>query len=87
MALNFPNPSRTYNPGKQSVNFWGYDSALEIIIEVREEALYALCPTAQAGKECMLKAFDDNRLKIEQVAGKLYKQRRQSYFRLAAKDF
>jgi hypothetical protein len=87
MTLNFLNPSRSYDPGKQSVRFWGHDSALEIVIEVRDEALQLLCPSALGSGERMLKAFDDNRSKIEQVAAKLYGRRRQSFFRLAAKDF
>jgi len=30
MALNFPNPSRSYDASRHCVCFWGYDNAREI---------------------------------------------------------
>jgi len=31
MALSFPNPSRSYDPIRGGVRFWGHDSAMEVI--------------------------------------------------------
>ena len=30
MALNFPNPSRSYDASRHCVCFWGYDGAREV---------------------------------------------------------
>ena len=87
MSLNFPNASRTYEPRKQCVSFWGYDSTAEISFEVEDEALHVLCPTAERNEDSLLGAFDDNRARIEQAAIKTYGRRRQSYIRLSSKDF
>ena len=30
MSLNFPNPSRSYEPDHARVRFWGHDDAMEV---------------------------------------------------------
>ncbi|MEJ2396510.1 MAG: DUF1488 family protein [Candidatus Thiodiazotropha sp.] len=39
MALNFPNPSRSFDASKNRVTFWGYDSVIEISFSVEGDAL------------------------------------------------
>lgn len=87
MPLNFPNASRSYEPRKQCVSFWGYDSTMEIAFEVDDEALHALCPTAERNESSLLGAFDVNRDRIEKAAIKAYGKGGQFYIRLSSKDF
>jgi hypothetical protein len=42
MDLHFPNPSRSYDPTRQAVQFWGYDHSMEVSFLVAEEALRPL---------------------------------------------
>jgi hypothetical protein len=39
MDLHFPNPSRSYDPTRRAVQFWGYDHSMEVSFFVAEEAL------------------------------------------------
>ena len=87
MALNFPNVSRSYDQARQSVRFWGYDSAFEISFYVAEDALRLISPEAYEGEAAMLQAFDANLPRIQQVAAKAYSRKRQSYYQLSAPDF
>ncbi len=87
MGLHFPNASRAYDEKRHSVSFWGYDSAFEIAFHVEEGALQRMNPETQSDEASMLRAFDLNRVQIEQVAGQAYLQRRSNYHRLLASDF
>jgi hypothetical protein len=42
MDLHFPNPSRSYDPTRQAVQFSGYDHSMEVSFLVAEEALRPL---------------------------------------------
>jgi hypothetical protein len=42
MDLHFPNPSRSYDPTRRAVQFWGYDHSMEVSFFVAEEALRRL---------------------------------------------
>ena len=44
MALNFPNPSRSYDATRRAVWFWGHDSAMEASFFVNEDALKRIQP-------------------------------------------
>jgi hypothetical protein len=87
MTLNFPNPSRSYDPIKRCVSFWGHESTFEIVFHVDEDALKIMSPQAQCDEASLLHVFDVNRVQIESVADNAYSLRRQSYHRLTACDF
>lgn len=87
MSLNFPNASRSYDAARQSVCFWGYDSAFEISFYVGEDALRRISPQSHPDEAALLQAFDANRPRIEKVAAQAYARRRQSFYHLSAPDF
>ena len=87
MTLNFLNPSRTYDPIRRSVGFWGHEATFEIVFHVEEDALKMMSPHVDDDEASLLHAFDANRVHIERVADNAYSRRRQSYHRLAASDF
>jgi hypothetical protein len=87
MSLTFPNTSRSYDSARQSICFWGYDSAFEISFCVAEDALRLISPQSHAGEAALLQAFDANRQRIEKVASKAYARKRQSFYHLSAPDF
>ena len=89
MSLNLPNPSRSYDAAKKRVSFWGYDSVMEISFFVEADALKKLCPEMVGTEEGSLKAFDEARKRIYEVADKVYGSARKGAhtFILAAKDF
>jgi hypothetical protein len=37
--LHFANPSRSYDPTRRAVRFWGYHRSMEVSFFVAEEAL------------------------------------------------
>ncbi len=87
MALSFPNSSRSYDPSRRSVSFWGHDAWTEITFDVGEDALKHIDPHPHPDETTSLHAFDANRPQIEHAAGNAYAKRRQTYFRLQASDF
>ena len=87
MAINFPNPSRSYDARRHRVCFWGYDEVLEIPFYVEEGALSRIHPQARRDEAGFLNAFDVNRDAIIKVAGKLYSRRRTGPYNLVFSDF
>ena len=89
MRLNFPNPSRSFDPSKNAVTFWGYDSAIEVVFIVDVSALRKLVPEVGDVEAGILKAFDDETTRIHEAAEKAYKNSSgKSYAcRLTIKDF
>lgn len=89
MTISFPNPSRHFDESKETVQFWGYDSALEISFSVDSSALKKLSPKMDDLEAGFLKAFDDSLAKIHKAANKVYKRGRKSQgaYALAAEDF
>ena len=89
MTLNFPNESRSFDAAKNRVRFWGYDSAIEIAFFMEAEALHKFCPEMSDAEAGILKAFDDARVRIHEVADRVYVHgRKNSYaYTLAAEDF
>jgi Protein of unknown function (DUF1488) len=61
MALSFPNMSRRYDAARQSVCFWGYDSAFEISFYIGVDALRSISSQSNRGETAFLEAFDANR--------------------------
>ena len=88
-VLKFPNPSRSFDPSKNRVRFWGYDSAIEVSFFVEESALKLLRPKMGNVEAEFLSTFDAARLRIHKVAEKVYVRsgRGATAYGLAAKDF
>lgn len=89
MTLSFPNPSRSFDATKNRVQFWGYDSAIEVSFFVGADALKKLCPEMRDAEAGFLNAFDAALQRIHRVASRVYTRgAKGSYaFILAAADF
>lgn len=89
MSLNFPNPSRSYDETKNRVNFWGYDSVMEVTFYVEADALQKLYPQMSKAEAGFLQAFDAVRKRIYEVAAKVYARgtKGSRAFILTARDF
>ena len=87
--LSFLNPSRSFDASKSRVQFWGYDSAFEIIFFVESDALKQLCPDISNNETEFLHAFDTARSRIIEVAEQVYSSGKKRKFTLIlqAKDF
>lgn len=86
MALDFLNPSRSYDAVKRRVRFSGHDGMVEVPFTVDVDAL----PTVQAGaggEDQYLAAFDATREAVRTVARKAYSRGRKTTYALTAADF
>jgi hypothetical protein len=72
MQLNFPNPSRSYDPARHCVCFWGYDNAREIAFTVNDTVISNLSPGTGSDEPAVLAAFDQHREQILVLARGLY---------------
>jgi hypothetical protein len=73
MALNFPNPSRTYEPAERRIRFWGYDNSREVVFLIDDAVTLRLSRSAGSDESSVLEAFDDHRSEILTLAQKMYK--------------
>lgn len=80
MALNFSNPSRSYDENHHRVRFWGYDSAMEVDFFVVVDALKKLCPKLDETEDGYLQAFDNSIKKIHSAAENIHKQNNKGSF-------
>lgn len=87
MDLNFTNPSRSYDPTRRAVRFWGYDRSMEVSFFVVEDALRRLQPSAAAQDKSMLDAFDAHLSRIHEVAATVYARGTKGSYELQADDF
>jgi hypothetical protein len=89
MSLHFPNPSRIFDASKNRVQFWGYDSTMEVSFFVETDALKQLSPDMSKTETEFLQAFDAARDRIYEVADKVYvRGGKGTYaYNLAAEDF
>ena len=85
--LSFPNASRSFDPTRRAVRFWGYDSAMEWSFFVTEEALTRLQPKALRDEASLLLAFDANLTAIYAAAMRAYKQGRKGSYELGVANF
>jgi hypothetical protein len=85
--LNFPNPSRIFDPTRRAVRFWGHDRAMEWSFFVTESALKRLQPNVERSEASLLLAFDTHRAAIHSVAITKYKRERKGSYELVAADF
>ena len=90
MTLAFPNPSRSFDPGRNGVYFIGHDGMFQIRFFIEAEAL-AKDGIVLGGKASVetayLSAFDGLRTSIQQVASKVYARNRRDSYTLTAADF
>ena len=87
MSLNFPNPSRSYEPDHARVRFWGHDASMEVSFFLEEDVLFRLSPGTAGDEKAILKAFDANRPRIMEAARKAYTGRQAHSFILGAANF
>lgn len=87
MALNFPNPSRSYDHRRRSIRFWGHDGALEICFTIEQAAFARMDPSVTPDEFGSLKAFDLFRDRILKVATKAYSRGHRPSYALVASDF
>ena len=72
VALEFPNPSRSYDAARHCVCFWGYDNSREITFQVDDAIIRNLRPGAGADERSLLGAFDECRERLLEIARKQY---------------
>ncbi|GHD42456.1 hypothetical protein GCM10017083_07510 [Thalassobaculum fulvum] len=93
IPLSFPNGSRSYDPTRRRVRFWGYDSALEITFFVEVDALMPVDPQSEADPESAhaeaiaLQAFDEGVARIREVAAAVHARRPAYSHHLTLSDF
>jgi hypothetical protein len=87
MALNFPNPVRSFDAGRSCVSFWGSDASLEITFQIEMDALRKLGSGIDDNQAQVLDVFDRNRDTILKAAANAYARNRASYHRLTPADF
>ena len=87
MALNFPNPNRSYDATHHCVRFWGHDGTFEISFVVEQHVFSKINPGAIEDESGILKIFDRYRDKILSVARRVYRGRHPGAYTLVAGDF
>jgi hypothetical protein len=87
MALNFPNPARTYDTAHRCVRFWGYDGAFEVSFIVEQRAFDRISSSATGDESGTLRIFDKYRDKILGAARRVYRGRQPGAYTLVAADF
>ena len=89
MALSFSNPSRSFDPIRGRVCFWGYDRAMEIAFFAEADIFKKFGIDLDGTETGFLNAFDATRERIHKIANKVYvRDRSGSYsFSLDAEDF
>ena len=85
--LSFPNQSRSFDPTRRAVRFWGHVSSMEWSFFVTEDALKRLQPKMARDEASLLLAFDTNRAAIYAAATKAFKRERKGSYELIAADF
>ena len=88
MSLGFPNPSRSYDPNRRRIRFWGHDSAMEVSFFLDEGAIFILYPKTRNTEAAILEAFDAARERIFAVAAKVYApSQHRSFYNLTGDQF
>lgn len=90
MALNFPNPSRSFDESRKGVRFVGHDGVFEVPFFIEADALVKASKAARpldASQDDCLSAFDRLRPAIHDVAREIHGNRRRSSYTLNASDF
>ncbi|MEY3082034.1 MAG: hypothetical protein RJA94_2019 [Pseudomonadota bacterium] len=87
MTLQFPNVSRSFDAARDCVRFSGYDHTREVAFFIAGDAIRGFEGGLLPDAESLLSAFDRNRDRICQAAGKAYGRRDQGAYTLTASDF
>jgi hypothetical protein len=85
--IDFPNHSRSYDPTRRAVRFWGHDSAIEASFFINEDALTRIQPDTRPDESGFLNAFDSNRDLICAAAAKAYVRGSRGSYDLDAANF
>ena len=85
--IDFPNHSRSYDPTRRAVRFWGHDSAIEASFFIEEDALARIQPDVPFDETGFLNAFDSNRDLICAAAAKIYVRGTRGSYDLVAANF
>lgn len=85
-TLNFPNASRSFDPTRDRVRFWGYDRSLEIAFFVEGAALRSSLPGTESQEADLLRAFDRMVDRIYEAARAAYARDYRSAYVLTAED-
>jgi hypothetical protein len=86
-VIDFPNHSRSYDPTRRAVRFWGHDSAIEASFFITEDALRRIQPDAHLDASGFLNVFDSNRDLICAAAAKMYVRGSRGSYDLVAANF
>jgi hypothetical protein len=86
-SMTFPNQSRSYDPTRRAVRFWGYDRSMESSFFVACDALRHMQPDLQPDEAGYLQAFDRNRKFIHEIAARTYSRGRKNIYDLVVADF
>lgn len=79
MSLDFPNPSRSFDPTVNCVRFTGYDTAIEVSFFIEVDALLKLDPQMGQAEADILHAFDTHLDEIHKAAASLYGKTQRTY--------
>src|SRR5580704_665035 len=83
MALDFPNPSRSYDATLRAVRFWGHDGAMEASFFVNRDVLQRIQPGIRLDEGGLLRAFDCHRDLIHATAAKVHRRGRKALYAAA----
>lgn len=86
MTLEFPNPSRSFDEGRNAVLFIGHDGMFEVPFFIEADALASVSGKGCGAEAAYLSAFDTARRSIYDVARKLYSRGRQTSYTIRAAD-
>jgi hypothetical protein len=87
MALNFSNPSRSFDTSRNAVRFWGHDASLEVSFFVTHDALRKLAAERALSESASFQIFDAHRAEIYAAAGEVYGRGRKGSYELVRGDF
>lgn len=87
MTIAFPNDSRSYDPVRKIILFWGYDGVIEKVFSIPVEALLKIKNLLHHDEASLLDIFDANRKLIYAIAAKVYSRRNSGPYYLAATNF
>jgi hypothetical protein len=89
VALSFPNRSRSYDPDRRRIRFWGHDLSNEVPFFLDEAAVFRLLPRTVNDEAGILAGFDSVLDRIIAVATRIYGSgsARRHFYVLEARDF
>ena len=86
VGLEFPNRSRSYDPGNKRIRFTGHDGMFEIAFSIDVDALSSEILDVAEAESAYLKAFDAASAYILEVARTAYKRTKRHSYAFTAAD-